>query len=126
MIKKIMLSVLFIIVFSFGFLFLKFGSALTQEENTVSILHAILKLEISNNGYEEIINDNSGKMFVSHFKEKYPYGIMKEYMKNDGWVLKEQLGSAFVYVKDQDMVIIETRQFSKEYYLWFYSKKQPN
>ncbi|WP_442600117.1 hypothetical protein [Neobacillus sp. D3-1R] len=112
--RKVLIAVLFVFVLCFGFIFIRFGTALTQEGNPIPILTSIMKLELSNSGYEKI----SDEKYVSEFKENYPYEILKEYMSDIGWNFHEQLGSALVFVKNEKVIVMETRQFTRHYYLW--------
>jgi hypothetical protein len=116
--KKFVLAVTFVFILFSIMIFLKFGSALTQEGNPTPILTSILKLELSNNGYQIVSENDRAEKYVSEFKLKYPYGIVKEIMKDDGWTFQEQMGSGLIFVKNDETIVVETRQFTKSYYLW--------
>lgn len=77
-----------------------------------------MKLEHSNNGFQKVSESDKEEKYVSEYKVKYPYGIAKEFMKDFGWTFKEQMGSGLMFKKNSEVIIIETRQYSKNYYLW--------
>lgn len=116
------------IILILGFIGLRFGSALFQEGNPIPILHAILKLELENKGFQRIdlgLNqeitthyDRETVTYVSHYKVKYPYGMPKESLKSLGWTYKEQVGSGLLFEMEGKVITVATRQFSKHYYLW--------
>jgi hypothetical protein len=116
--KKILIVLLIVILLPVGFIFLRFGSALTQEGNPVPYLRSIMKLELSNNGKEKVVDGQHEERYISEFKVKYPYGIAIEYMESLGWKFKEQMGSGFIFEKNEQQAVVETRQYSKQYYIW--------
>jgi hypothetical protein len=100
------------------FIGLRFGSALTQEGNPIPYLIAITKYEFSNNGYEEVLERSDKIRYVSKFEKKYPLGMTKEFMKDKGWEFKEQMGSGLIFEKNDEIITIGTRQYTKQYFIW--------
>ncbi|HHW36264.1 MAG TPA: hypothetical protein GXX18_03080 [Bacillales bacterium] len=109
-----------------GFIGLRFGSALTQEGNPIPYLTAIIKYELSNNGYERVLETSNEIRYVSEFEVKHPLGMAKEFMKRRGWEFKEQVGSGLVFERNKEVITIETRQYSKRYFIWDVPKKIVN
>ncbi|HHW36269.1 MAG TPA: hypothetical protein GXX18_03105 [Bacillales bacterium] len=91
--KKGLVVILLLFVLFFGFIAVRFGSALTQEGNPILYLTSIVKLELSNNGYEKVLKTEYGNRFVTKFNKNYPLGMAKKFMKGKGWKFKEQIGS---------------------------------
>ncbi|PLS17480.1 hypothetical protein CVD28_13110 [Bacillus sp. M6-12] len=116
--KKILLLTTFTVVLLIGIFIFTFGSALTQEGNPAPILTSIMKLELFNNGYEKISDSHNMVTYVSEKKGKYAFRFTKKFMKDHGWSFKEQIGSGLLFVKNKKVVTIETRQYTKNYYLW--------
>ncbi len=116
--KKVLIVVLLFFLLFFSFIGLRFGSALTQEGNPFPYLIAIIKYELSNNGYEKVLETSNEIRYVSDHKKKDPLGMTKEFMKREGWKFKEQMGSGLVFEKDKVDITIETRQYSKHYFIW--------
>jgi len=115
--KKVLIVLLLLILLFIGFI-LRFGSALTQEGNPLPYIIAIIKYELSNNGYEVVLETTNETRYISKFEKKYPLGMVKEFMKTRGWEFKEQMGSGLVFEKDKETITIETRQYSKHYFIW--------
>ncbi|MCA1029550.1 hypothetical protein LCL95_00730 [Bacillus timonensis] len=116
--KKILMVGLLCFVLLLGFVGYRFGSALTQEGNPIPYLISITKYELSNNGYEQVLETENGIRYVSQYEKKYPLGMAIEYMKSKGWEFKEQMGSGLVFVKNEEEITISTKQYSKHYFLW--------
>ncbi|WP_078543491.1 hypothetical protein [Litchfieldia alkalitelluris] len=92
---------------------LRFGSALYQEGNPVPIVGSILKLEWSDSGFESFEVDHH----VSKVDQEYV--AVKSFMEERGWSFVEQMGSGFIFEKSgEETVVVETRLFSRHYYLW--------
>ncbi|OZM58534.1 hypothetical protein CIB95_02910 [Lottiidibacillus patelloidae] len=124
--RKILAAFILIIILFLVFIGLRFGSALAQEGNPVPYLLSITKYELTNSGYEEVFSTDSVIRYVSAYELKYPYGMAIEFMKNKGWVYKEQLGSGFVFEKNNKIITISTRQYSKHYFIWDVPKELDN
>ncbi|MBM7661195.1 hypothetical protein JOC85_001967 [Bacillus mesophilus] len=116
--KKIILALMLTFILLIGLVGLRFGSALTQEENPIPILTAIMKLELTDKGYEKIPNSIDGVKYVSKPNRNDPYGVVKEFLLQEGWSFKEQMGSGLIFEKHDETFVVETRQYSKHYYLW--------
>ncbi|HZH61140.1 MAG TPA: hypothetical protein VEY70_16570 [Metabacillus sp.] len=116
--KKVLIVVLLFFLLFFDFIGLRFGSALTQEGNPIPYLIAIGKYELSNSGYEEVLETSNEIRYVSEYEKKYPLGMAMEFMKMEGWKFKEQMGSGLVFEKNKEAITIETRQYSKHYFKW--------
>ncbi|WP_083652351.1 hypothetical protein [Bacillus sp. MRMR6] len=116
--KIVLIVVLLFFLLIFSLVGLRFGSALTQEGNPIPYLVAISKHELSNNGYEKVLETTNVIRYVSEYEEKYPLGMAKEFMKGEGWVFKEQMGSGLVFEKNKKVITISTRQYSRHYFIW--------
>jgi hypothetical protein len=121
--KKLLIVLIIVVLLPIGYIYLRFGSALTQEGNPVPYLSSIIKLELSNNGKEKVVDGQHEERYISEFKVKYPYGIAIEFMKSLGWEFKEQMGSGFIFEKNGQKAVVETRQYSKQYYIWDVPRK---
>lgn len=124
--KKLLIAVFLIFFLFLGFITLRFGSALTQEGNPVPYLVAIGQYELSNNGYHEVLRTTNRIRYITEFEDKYPLGMAREYMETLGWEFKEQIGSGLMFAKGGDTITIETRQYSKHYFIWDIPKEIVN
>lgn len=111
--KKFLVVILSVLIVLIGFIGIRFGSALFQEENTTEIIVSIIKMEFSNNDYEHITDTSHGKMYVL----KNNGGSLEEFMGESGWQFKDQMGSGFIFEKDGASVVVVTRLFTKNYTL---------
>ncbi|WP_154098035.1 hypothetical protein [Bacillus coahuilensis] len=62
-------------------------------------------------------NHKKGR-YITGFDSEDPYSALKDYMENKGWKFKDQMGSGFIFEKDDELITIETRQYSRNYYIW--------
>jgi len=116
--KKILIIFLLFFLLFFTFIGLRFGSALTQEGNPIPYLISISQYELSNNGYEKVLETTNEIRYISEYKKKYPFGMAIEFMKNKGWEFKDQMGSGLIFEKNNKDITIGTRKYSKHYYIW--------
>jgi hypothetical protein len=124
--KKIVLSVVTILVVVIAFIVIRFGSALFQEGNPLPILISILKLEITKDAYEQFSETDQRIGFVSDGKGSSRYDVINDQMEELGWSFKEQLGSGLVYTKNKENLVVETRQYTKHYMIWNIPKEVIN
>lgn len=116
--KKNLLFGLIVVILFLGFISFRFGSALSQEKNPIQILTSIMKLEISNNGFQKVSENNYGEKYVSENNVECQYCIPKKFLEDYGWTYKEQMGSALIFEKNNREITIGTRLYSRYYYLW--------
>ncbi|MCM3594795.1 hypothetical protein M4D55_03190 [Metabacillus idriensis] len=110
--KRFLMVMLLTLFICAGFIGLRFGSALFQEEDSASILLSILELELSMSDYAKV----SEHRYVS--KSTDSSGFIKEFMTEKGWTYRDQAGSGLIFEKEERSVVVETRQFSRHYILW--------
>lgn len=115
--KKILLVIILVFVLLIGFIGLRFGAALTQEGNPIPIITSIIKLEILNSDYQLFSDTPSGNRYVSE-TESSCHDVVKNFMKEKGWDFREQMGAWLVFEKNGKITTIETRQYSKYYFIW--------
>jgi predicted RNA binding protein YcfA (HicA-like mRNA interferase family) len=116
--KKFILVMFLLFILTIGLILLRFGSALFQEGNPTPILTSIINLELQKSDYELFSETNIHNKYVSENTGIYRYDVIKEFMKEKGWDFKEQMGSGLVFKKDEQTIVVETRQYSKHYILW--------
>ncbi|MRX73693.1 hypothetical protein GJU40_16250 [Bacillus lacus] len=113
---------LLIVVLSF-ILLIVFGSIFFKEGNQVLALTSIVKLELSNSDYEQVFETNKFNSYVSKYTGDSQYVVTKKFMKEKGWVFKEQMGSGLVFEKNEKTTIVGIRGSSKNYIQWDISKE---
>ncbi|MFJ8067326.1 hypothetical protein ACIQZD_00005 [Peribacillus sp. NPDC096447] len=116
--KKFLQVMFLLFILIIGLILLRFGSALFQEGNPTPILTSIMNLELEKSDYELFSETNIHNKYVSDNTGIYRYDVIKGFMKEKGWDFKEQMGSGLVFKKDEQTIVVETRQYSKHYILW--------
>ena len=116
--KKIILAVLVVFLLFFGFIGIRFGSALGQEGNPVPYLMAIAKFEFSDSSYAEVLDTPTETRYVSASGQDDRFGAVTNFMAAEGWAFNEQLGSGLIFAKGEESIVIETRQYSSHYFIW--------
>lgn len=116
--KKFLAMVILLVVLMVGFIVIRFGSALSQEGNPVSILISILELDFSDSDYEKFSETVKYDRYVSENTGVSRFDVIKGFMKEKGWEFKEQMGSGLLFDKGEQTIIVETVQYSKYYILW--------
>lgn len=124
--KKILFVLLGIVVLICGFIMIVFSSALNQEKNSIAILSSIIELEIGNRSYEQVVDENHQYQYVAENIGESRYEIVKKFMQQKEWDFKEQMGSGLIFQKSNRTITVETRQFSKYYFLWDVPKEIVN
>lgn len=93
------------------------GIALFQEGNPRPILAAISRLEFGGGSVmEPFAETDRGIRYVAKSGESR-YDPVEDYMEEKGWRFKEQMGSGLIFVKDDQTLVVETRQYSRHYIL---------
>lgn len=116
--KKALLTLLVIFLLFTGFIVLRFGTALSQEGNPLPYLLAITKYEFSDARYVEVLDTPTETRYVTACRQDDRFGVVTSFMADTGWEFTEQLGSGLVFDKEEETVVIETRQYSSHYFIW--------
>ncbi|WP_261132245.1 hypothetical protein [Bacillus sp. Marseille-Q3570] len=95
-----------------------YSPARFQEGNPIPILLAIIKLEQSDKDYIQFAETETHIRYISKNKRVHRYDVIKEMLQKKGWSFKDQLGSGLVFESGTETLTIETRLYSKLYYLW--------
>lgn len=116
--KKYFLTLILLIILFMLIIFIKFGSALFQEKKTLPILYAIFKLELTKSEFVPYSQTDEAMKYVSANIGEARYDSIKNFMKEKGWSFREQLGSGLIFERNEQITIIETRQFTKDFILF--------
>ncbi|WP_160722882.1 hypothetical protein [Bacillus sp. USDA818B3_A] len=122
LLKKMLITVVFVLslvsCMTFGIL----GSALFQEGNPIPLLVSIVKLKLTDTDYVQFLNTEKQSRYLSSDTSHPPYKQVKEFMKSKGWDFEEQMGSGLIFLKDEKEALVMTRQYSKYFVIWDVSK----
>ncbi|WP_202080423.1 zf-HC2 domain-containing protein [Caldalkalibacillus salinus] len=94
-----------------------YGPVIFQEGNPVPVVKGIVELHATDAAYAQI--SDGPRRYISIYKpSENHYDVIKSYLAQDGWRYKEQMGSGLVFEKDGETKVVETRLFTKHYYIW--------
>ncbi len=115
--KQIKMAFIIVILFV-GLISLSYGNVIFQEGNPLPILISIIKLELSNQTFQQVSETNNKVTYISKNRTDSRNSIVKNRMKELGWNFREQMGAALIFEKEEVTKIVETRLYSKYYFLW--------
>ncbi|WP_235846852.1 hypothetical protein [Neobacillus soli] len=109
-----------IIVFALGssMIICSFGSVLFQEGNPLPIINSALKLQFSDSEYVQFSQTEKRSRYLSINTGDRRYDVVKGFMKSQGWIYEEQMGSGLIFSKDGKEAIVETRQYTSHFIIW--------
>ena len=108
--KKSLTLILLIILFGF----IVISPSLFQEGNPLPILKGIVELSIGN--YDIVkITDETQRYISKTDKGNSP---MINLMGEDSWEFYEQMGSGYIFHKDEDRKIVSSVQYIKKHVIW--------
>ena len=125
-IKNKMFTVIATLVITFsllGFFVGMFGNVIFQEGNPVPVISSIIKLEFTDAEY--VAFSTSPNRYISEFSSGDDrYSVVLNYMKEQGWEFKEQMGSGLIFENEVEEIVVETRQYTRKYFIWRVPEKE--
>lgn len=112
MLKKIGIIILILIIS----ILLIYSKPLLQEGNPIPILSGIIKLNFTNKDIVQISED--GSKYVT--KSKNGINSITQFMKDKNYKLADQMGSGYVFEKEDKSIIITHRYYSTFYDIWYF------
>ncbi|WP_157801029.1 zf-HC2 domain-containing protein [Bacillus solitudinis] len=107
-----------VITFSLlGFFIGAFGNVIFQEGNPIPVISSIIELEFTDAEY--VVFSTGPDRYVSEFKSgDNRYSVVLKYMREQGWDFKEQMGSGLIFENEAEEIVVETRQYTRKYFIW--------
>jgi hypothetical protein len=125
-IKNKIITVIITIVATFsiiGFVIGLYGNVIFQEGNPIALISSIIELEFTDEKYVQY--STSPDKYISEFEPGSDrYKVVVGFMEEKGWAFNEQMGSGLVFKKDEEQMIIGTRQYTRNYYVWNIPEKE--
>lgn len=125
-IKNKMFTVIATLVIAFslvGFFIGLFGNVIFQEGNPIPVISSIIKLKFTDAEYVEF--STNPNRYISEFAAGDDrYSVVLNYMKEQGWEFKEQMGSGLIFENKVEEIVVETRQYTKKYFIWRVPEKE--
>lgn len=94
-----------------------FSKTIFQEGNPISILSGILRLSFTD---EKLVKLSYNKNTFLSKNENWKVDII-ELMKGKGYIFSDQMGSGYLFKKNNKVLIITHRNYSKLYGIWHFS-----
>ena len=105
-----MIFTLIIIIFIISLI----APVLFQEGNPLPLISGIVRLTMGNDDVVRISTDPERYMTKAENGIASMVGMMNE----EGWQLAEQLGSGYIFQKNDRSVTITSRQYTRKYLVW--------
>lgn len=119
-IKSKIITIITTIVVTFsilGFVVGAYGNVIFQEGDPIPLIRSIAKLEFTDADF--VLYAQGPDQYVSEFESGSDrYKVVKDFMQEKGWAFKEQMGSGLIFEKDGDKIVVETRQYTRNYFVW--------
>lgn len=124
-IKSRMVTIITTVIVTFsilGFILGVYGKVIFQEGNPMPLISSIIKLEFTDAKY--VRYSSAPEKYISYTKdEEGTYKVVKDFMIEKGWTFKEQMGAGLVFEKNEEIMVIETRQYTRNYFIWSIPKE---
>ena len=104
--------ILFFLIILIGFIIIY--PILFQEGNPLPILKGIVELSIRGDDIVKI-SDEPQRYISKTDREDSP---MIKLMEEESWEFYDQMGSGYVFEKDEDRKIVSSVQYTKKYIIW--------
>jgi len=116
--KKFSLWLGALLVIFFVLIAFRYGYLLTKDEGTIRLVAAISILDSTPRDYVKFDETIFVTRYVSENSGDSRYEIIKKVLSDLGWSYKTQEGAALFFQKDKDILVVETKLFTGNYYLW--------
>lgn len=116
--KKIMLLICLMFVILCTLFGVRYGHILTADEGTFRLGMAAATLDFTGREYVKCEETEYVKRYVSEYKEEASSELVKKVMSDLGWSYETQEGAALFFRRDKDTIVVETKAFLKDYFLW--------
>ncbi|MDF2801339.1 MAG: hypothetical protein K0S61_1242 [Anaerocolumna sp.] len=110
--KKKRYSIIILIIFIISVIY--YSPIIFQEANPIPVIVGIIKLYASDDSLV-LISKNSDK-FIS--KSSNGQDVLMQSMKEDGWSVTEQGGSAYIFSRDERKIVVTARHYTRKYLIW--------
>ncbi|QFT88645.1 hypothetical protein FIU87_08320 [Bacillus sp. THAF10] len=74
-----------------------------------------VKLAFSTKSIVTVSTENDTKTMMTKLNEGEGFQVLLSYIEEDGWVLEDQLGSTFLFTKEEESLVIMLKMWTSEY-----------
>ncbi len=89
-----------------------FLPAILQEGNPLPILKGIVRLQLSD---ERLMFIDSDRYIT---RTEGSDDVIISFLENNGWMFEEQFGSAYIFNKQDNLINVGSKQYSRYFRLW--------
>lgn len=87
---------------------------------SVSKYEVLNQVQPTSRGMVKITEENGYQWYICEMDEGKAYDYLKKWMKNRGWTFKEQIGSGFLFQREQGEIIIHSEMWTQNYVLFHF------
>ena len=116
--KKFTLWLCAILVVLFALIGFRYGHLLTKDEKAIRLVAAISILDSTSHDFVKFDETIFVTRYVSENSGESRYDVIKKVLSDLGWTYKTQEGAALFFQKDKDIIFVETKLFTRHYFLW--------
>ena len=116
--KKLSLWLGALLVIFFVLIAFRYGHLLSKDEGTIRLVTAISILDSTSRDFMKFDETIFVTRYVSENSGESRYDIIKKVLSDLGWSYNTQEGAALFFRKDKDIVVVETKLFTRNYFLW--------
>ncbi|HLG26670.1 MAG TPA: hypothetical protein VI423_02695, partial [Paenisporosarcina sp.] len=96
----------------------RYGHILTKDEGTIRLVVSIFILDTTSRDFVKFDETISVTRYVSKNSGESRYDIIKKVLSDLGWSYKTQEGAALFFQKDKEILVVETKLLTENYFIW--------
>ncbi|MFC6039385.1 hypothetical protein ACFPYN_08110 [Paenisporosarcina macmurdoensis] len=116
--KKFSLWLCVLLVIFCALIGFRYGHILTKDEGTIRLIVSTFILDTTSRDFVKFDETISVTRYVSKNSGESRYDIIKKVLSDLGWSYKTQEGAALFFQKDKDIVVVETKLVTEDYFIW--------
>lgn len=116
--KKVTLWLCVLLVIFCALIGFRYGHILTKDEGTIRLVVSIFILDTTSRDFVKFDETISVTQYVSENSGESRYDIIKKVLSDLGWSYKTQEGAALFFQKDKDILVVETKLLTENYFIW--------
>jgi hypothetical protein len=116
--KKFSLWLCVLLVIFCALIGFRYGHILTKDEGTIRLVVSIFILDTTSRDFVKFDETIAVTRYVSENSSESRYDIIKKVLSDLGWSYKTQEGAALFFQKDKDILVVETKLLTENYFIW--------
>jgi hypothetical protein len=116
--KKVILWLCVLLVIFCALIGFRYGHILTKDEGTIRLVASIFILDTTSRDFVKFDETIAVTRYVSENSGESRYDIIKKVLSDLGWSYKTQEGAALFFQKDKDILVVETKLVTENYFIW--------